>query len=57
MRYYWIRKEDLRGQEVIDEVDINDKDSFVKVRETRGAVFYHEEVARPAKTQELQTAQ
>lgn len=57
MRYYWIRKEDLKGQEVVDEVDINDKVSFVKVKETRGVISYHEEVARSSQTQELQTAQ
>ena len=44
MKYYWIRKEDLRGQEIIDEVDTGDNVSFVKVKETRGAISYHEEV-------------
>ena len=55
MRYYWIRKEDVKGQEVIDEVDINDRDSFVKVKETIGVISYHEELDYPAKTKELQT--
>ena len=54
MRYYWIRKEDLREQEVIDEVDINDEVAFVKVKELRGAVFYHEEAACPVLAQGLQ---
>jgi len=56
MRYYWIRKEDLKEQEVIDEVDINDEVAFVKVKELRGAVFYHEEAVCPVLAQGLQTA-
>ena len=56
MRHYWMRKEDLKGQDVIDEVDIDDKVTFVKVKELRGAVFYHEEVSCPARKKELQSA-
>lgn len=55
MRYYWIRKEDLKGQEIVDEVDINDEVAFVEVKELRGAIFYHEEAACPVLTQGLQT--
>jgi len=57
MRYYWIRKEDLKGQDVVDEVDINDEVAFVKVKELRGAVFYHEEAACSDQKKELQIAQ
>ena len=54
MSYYWIRKEDLKGQGVIDEVDIDDKVTFVKVKKLRGAVFYHEEVSDSVQKKELQ---
>ena len=54
MRYYWIRKEDLKGQKVIDEADIDDKVAFVKVKETMGAIFYHEEVSCPVPKKKLQ---
>ncbi|MCK5612330.1 hypothetical protein KAR91_61225 [Candidatus Pacearchaeota archaeon] len=43
MTYYWIRKEDLQDQEVIDEAEIDSKVCFVKVTQTRGAIAYHEE--------------
>lgn len=56
MIYYWIRKEDLKGQEIVDEVDINDEVAFVKVKEVRGEVFYHEEVGCSALKKKLQTA-
>jgi len=55
MRYYWRRKEDLKGQEVVDEVDIDDEVAFAKVKELRGAVFYHEEVVCPVHKKEFQT--
>ena len=56
MIYYWIRKEELKGQEILDEVDINNKVVFVKVKERRGVVFYHEEIDCPAPKKKLQTA-
>jgi len=43
MTYYWIRKEDLQNQEVIDEAVISNGVSFVKVIQTKGAIAYHEE--------------
>ena len=55
MTYHWIRKEDLKGQEIIDEVDIYDEVVFVKVKEVKGAVFYHEEIICLAPKKELQT--
>ena len=55
MNYYWIRKEDLKGQEIVDEVDINDEVAFVKVKELRGAVFYHKEIVCPIPENKLQT--
>ena len=56
MTYYWIRKEDLKGQVVIDEADIDDKVSFVKVREVRGVVFYHKEIVCSVPKKKLQIA-
>lgn len=53
MKYYWIRKEDLKGQAVIDEVDIDDEVAFVKVKKLKGAVFYHKEVVCPVKKKEI----
>lgn len=56
MNYYWIRKEDLEGQKVIDEVDIEDRVVFVKVGDIKGAGFYHKEVSCPVHKEKLQTA-
>lgn len=43
MIYYWIRNEDLKGQIVIDEIDIDDKVAFVKVTDAKGAIIYNTE--------------
>ena len=49
MTYYWIRKEDLTDQEVIDEAFISNGVIFVKVTELKGAIAYHEEhIPEPA---------
>ena len=56
MIHYWIRKEDLQNQKIIDEALISEGVSFVKVKEVRGAVFYHKEIVCPVPKKKLQTA-
>jgi len=43
MTYFWIRKEDLQNQEIIDEAVISNGVSFVKVSEAKGAIIYNTE--------------
>jgi len=52
MKYYWIRKEDYAGQEIIDEAEIDSKVCFIKVKDTLGAIAYHEEQYSPIAKEE-----
>lgn len=52
MTYYWIRKEDLQDQEIVDEAFIDQGVVFVKVTDTLGAIFYHKEVMTPSQRKE-----
>lgn len=53
MTYYWIRKEDLQNQEVIDEAEISHGDIFVKVTDPMGAIAYSTETT-PTQRKEKQ---
>jgi hypothetical protein len=40
---FWIHADDLRGQSVIDEVELHGRIAYVKVSDPKGAIVYHEE--------------